>query len=75
MIYQADVIRIAAVRDKKWLSLVFPEAKKLVYGYRQPLGSKEDHDSWVYDNSVQLEEHQIIGKHRTVFIQYEERAY
>ncbi|MGI0014425.1 MAG: hypothetical protein ACREBU_13430, partial [Nitrososphaera sp.] len=39
---------IGAVRDKDRLPLAFPEAKKLCYGYLEPVGTKEHFDWWRY---------------------------
>lgn len=75
LIYIPDVIRIGAVRDKRWTPMPFPEAKKLVYGYRQPLGSKEHHDWWFYENKEQLGKEYRLISHKMVFREYVERAY
>lgn len=75
LVYLPDMMRVGAVRDRRWKPLPFPEAKRLVYGYRQPLGSREHHDWWLYENRDQLmKEHRLLG-HRMVFREYEERAY
>lgn len=75
LIYLPDIMRVGAVRDRKWKPLPFPEAKRLVYGYQQPVGTKEHHDWWLHENKEQLQkEHQILG-HRMIFREYEARAY
>lgn len=47
-VYLPEIRDVGAVKDKNWLPLAFPEAKKLCYDYLQPIGTKEHFDWWRY---------------------------
>jgi hypothetical protein len=76
LIYLPDVIGTGATRDRRWLPMKFPDALRLVYGYKENPGSREHHDWWLYENMDQLEkEHRLIGPHRMTLSEYCRRAY
>ncbi|MEP0825929.1 MAG: hypothetical protein HRF40_10620 [Nitrososphaera sp.] len=64
------------MRDTNWIPIFFPEAKRLVYGFRQPPGSREHFSWWYQDNQTRLKkEYQVLWEGHTNFLTYVEKLY
>ena len=57
-----ELSKIGAAKDERWIPLAFPEAMRLVYGYREQPGTKYHHDCWLYTNYFLLK-----AKHAKIF--------
>lgn len=75
-IYLPDLEEINAVRDMNWIPIFFPEAKKLVYGFRQRPGSREHFSWWYQENQTRLKkEYQVLWKGHADLLTYVEKLY
>lgn len=63
-VWLPEIIDLGATRDKNWIPLAFPEAKRLCYGYLEPIGTKEHFDWWryTYHDKLNSEHERLWGK-------------
>lgn len=70
-----EIESIGAVRDKNWIPLFFPEAKKLAYGYLERPGTKNHRDWWVHEHTDFLKSEYSLVWPKPVFSSYADKIY
>lgn len=74
-VHLPDVESIGAVRDRNWIPLYFPEAKKLCYGYLEDPGTKEHFDWWRHHYQEFLKQEHDRATPKLEYLRYVEHIY